>query len=515
MKKLFYCLPWLLVGIACTSDDEVVVSQPTPSLSESLPIATIDHTIRTLLDKQGEFAWDQATTDLLWSAAVQSDSVLFVGYQPSNIPNVDKNLHTITIADPAWTGAKEVLIDELLTIINRTATVPINRETLVVDEGAVLPYIAIKTDSYEAVAYLRENTAVRYVEPASYFFQTPAPTPNQRTADKLICDYDDNVSLPVPPEDYQATVPNAKIPWNFLFSNIAQAWSLSTGAGVTVGLIDTGISPDQAKLGSAFNEGLSQNRMITKLGTYENDGSGDPCGHGTRMAGLIAAPRGNDGTAVGVAYNANLISFRGTADVIVDSRSEKQGVVDALVALANQAEVRIISMSIGNPLSSGTVADAVRYAYGKQKLIVCAAGTSTSFTNWAGVVFPARMDETVAVTGLKDNSNYVRCSNCHSGSTVDFTMVMQRAVDTERTSLTLTRQGNDLSFIGGSSTATAMVAGVAALVWSQNPSFSREDVLQRLRESADFYPKRDQKFGWGTVDAYRAVAGAGAIAQGE
>ena len=169
-------------------------------------------------------------------------------------------------------------------------------------------------------------------------------------------------------------------------------------------------------------------------------------------------------------------------------------------------------MSIGDLFNSGTVADGIRYAYGKGKLIFCAAGTSTSFTNWAGVVFPARMSETVAVTGVKEGSRYQRCNNCHSGRQVDFTMVMQRA-DSDRTSLTLSDSGDGLAYIGGSSVATAMTAGVAALVWSQNPSWDREAVLQRLKESADLYPGRDRAFGWGTLDAYEAVGGPGVVAQ--
>ncbi|WP_217495920.1 S8/S53 family peptidase [Mangrovivirga cuniculi] len=217
-----------------------------------------------------------------------------------------------------------------------------------------------------------------------------------------------------------------------------------------------------------------------------------------------SGPRGTVGSSVGVAYNSNFVGVRGTGDVVIEEGREKDGVTDALVLLGNRSDVRIISMSIGSPLSSGQVADGIRYAYARGKLMFCAAGTSTSFTNWYGVIFPANMSETVAVTGITD-AGYQRCSNCHSGRKVDFTIVMQRAGDSGRTSLTLAQSGSDPSRVGGSSVATATTSGIAALVWSTNPSLSREQVLNRLTRSADLYPSRSSQFGWGTIDAYKAV----------
>ena len=423
---------------------------------------------------------------------------------------IDQEIHTVHPTDPTWTQARATLLAQLRAVEEQATRHPLSPQTWVVHEDTNLPYVEVKIASYQAIEFLRTHPAVRYAEPVSYTLQASEESLQQRVESKLSCGYENDEA--VPSMDYQTTVPHAKIPWNFAPMRITQAWQYSTGAGVTVGLIDTGIAPEQAKLGSQFNDGLSQGRTIVKRGSYDNDGADDRCGHGTRMAGTIAAPRGTTGTAVGVAYNANLVSHRGTSDVIVNTSAEKRGVVNALVELGNRPDVRIISMSIGNLFNSGTVADGVHYAHGKGKLIFCAAGTSTAATNWAGVIFPARMDETVAVTGVKEGSRYQRCRTCHSGRKVDFTMVMQRA-DTDHTSLTLSDSGNGLSYIGGSSVATAMTAGVAALVWARYPSWNRDQVLQRLKESAEFYPGRDKAFGWGTIDAYKAVSGTATIAR--
>ena len=119
------------------------------------------------------------------------------------------------------------------------------------------------------------------------------------------------------------------------------------------------------------------------------------------------------------------------------------------------------------------------------------------------------MSQTVAITGLKDSENNVKCTVCHSGSQVDFTMVMERSSDDDRTSLSLASYSNQPKYTGGSSCATASAAGIAALVWAQNPSQSRSSVMQSLKNSSEFYPSRHDDFGWGRLNALTAVGGGG------
>ena len=98
-------------------------------------------------------------------------------------------------------------------------------------------------------------------------------------------------------------------------------------------------------------------------------------------------------------------------------------------------DIKIISMSIGTPFSSGTLKDGVTYAYNKGKLIFAAAGTSFSWTSWWGVIYPAALSQCQAVTGVKESGS--TCSDCHDGSQVDFTIPMQRNASSNRTSLSL------------------------------------------------------------------------------
>jgi hypothetical protein len=370
----------------------------------------------------------------------------------------------------------------------------------------VLPILELKILHPGLVTMLREMPEIRYVEPSGY----EAAEVSLRSGSG--CENDPNYNINS--ADFTNVTPGSKIPWNFNFMNIPQAWNVSRGNNIGVCIIDTGNSPSQSRINGTFSSGESTGRYRQKYGTYVSswwpwaspDGPNDQCGHGTQMAGLATAPKVSGGSSIGVAYEANLITVRGTSDVIVNGSNEKRGVKDALVLAGNRSDVKIISMSIGDVFSSGTVSDGVNYAYNRGKLIFAAAGTSLSWTSWWGVIFPANLSNTVAVTGVQDGSSLQRCNTCHDGSAVDFVAVMQRQNATDRTSLTLANSGNTPSYVGGSSAATATTAGIAALVWATNTSQSRTQVLNRMKNAASIYPGRDGNFGWGIVDAYAAVS---------
>ncbi|HCY89908.1 MAG TPA: serine protease, partial [Chitinophagaceae bacterium] len=215
--------------------------------------------------------------------------------------------------------------------------------------------------------------------------------------------------------------------------------------------------------------------------------------------------RGTDGASAGVAYNCNLVTCRASSDVLIDASREVRGVSDAYINAGNRADVKIISMSMGRITSSSQIRDAIRYAYGKGKLIFCAAGTSFSWTSgWYGVIFPATMTEVSAVTGVRDNDPYTTCTVCHDGSQTDFTIVMERGSDSQHP-LTLASYGDVPSTVGGSSVATATAAGIAALVWSKYPAYTRAQVLNKLIQSSSNYPSINSSLGWGKIDADKAT----------
>ena len=464
--------------------------------------------LKTMEAQNDVFKWSQGSDLLVWSAAVQSDSIVAVGYKPANEGNIDEKIHLIDVNSPSWQDSRNELVNFIIEETQKEfPNQNFDRSNLLISgDEEPFPTVIMKIFSKEIIAKLRQMETVRYVEPMSYSMEEL----DRRSDAGCGVSPDNNI----PSSDFTTISPNAKRPWNFDHMNIQNAWNSSQGDNITICLIDTGTSPNQSKLGSNFDAGQSSGRFIDRTGTFVNswwpwnnnpDGPNDQCGHGTQMAGLMSGPRAGGGSTVGVAYKSNLFAVRATGDVVINWWREKNGVRDALYLAGNRSDVKIISMSIGDIFYSSTVADGVNYAYNKGKLILAAAGTSTSFTNWVGVIFPASMDNTVGITGVDDGSNLDECSTCHYGSKVDFVAVMQRESNSDRTSLTLALSGNTPARVGGSSAATAITAGIAALVWEENPSQSRSQVLQKLKDASSLYPSRDNNFGWGLIDAAQAV----------
>lgn len=493
MKKQILYVAAFTLTLSCTH--EVVQEQEFQDTNKLLTVQEVNTYIFNELEQTGDVDWTHAPTNVLYSAIQHGDGILSLGYGNENDYFAVKK-------------SKELLKarENALNIVLKNENVA--QKDLLIAADPLYNVMDLKVVNYATIAALQRTDYIRYLDPIGYGQYVEPGTIVQKSGSG--CDLG---GQSINASDYTVITPNAWRPWNYAIHNIDDAWEKSTGSGVTVGLIDTGISASQNLMGANFNDGFSSGRTIQKFGTFIDspwpwasgtDGVNDKCGHGTSMGATIAAPRNNDFMPVGVAYNSNLVSYRGTEDVLLNDYHERKGVSDALTQLGNNNSVKIISMSIGYLWSIGNVRDAVKYAYSKNKLIIAAGGTSTALTSWYGVIFPASMDETVAVTGIKDNG-YNRCDICHQGSKIDFTITMQRGSDDSRTIPTLGFNAAQRKYVGGSSVATATTAGIAALVWSKNPSWTREQVLLKLKQAGAFYPNRNANFGYGNLDALKAV----------
>lgn len=512
MKHLGLLLVVLLIISACTNE---IPTELEEASQETFTRAEIDEFIFSKTQKNQVFDWRDASIEMIHSAAQESDQIISIGYQAPGFGDLSQFIGTTEELPEAFLQKRQAIIDQVLAIESRVTGEDLSlTQILPFELDNEIPTIALKITSLEALEALAQDDDIRYVEPMGYDPTELGEEERQQKSSSGCSGSPGSINS----QDYTSTSSfNAKIPWNFNNHNIPAAWSTADGDNISICIIDTGASDDQNNLGSQFASGNSTGRFIQKYSTHytgiwwwrKKDSPHDQCGHGTSMAGLAAAPWSTDGNALGAAYRSNLVTVRAVSDVIISSSNEKNGVKDALVLAGNRSDIKVISMSIGNIISSGTVRDGVRYAYNRGKLILAAAGTSTSFTNFVGVIFPANMSETTAVTGVKAQSSYARCNTCHSGSQVEFTIEMQRSFDTNRNSVGLASYSDNPKYIGGSSAATATTAGIAALVWSTNPNMSRTAVLNRLRQASQLYPNRSSSYGYGDINADAAVRGTG------
>ncbi len=497
-KTLKLSIVTLLIILASCSKDDAIEQKIVIDSAQKNPLTKVEinSKINEASNSKESFNWRESSDHLLWSSIVQGQNIATIGF------GISKDDF-----DRSKSVNNKKIQNELIDIIFKYEGKSL--EKVLVSSDEYLNLMDVVIEKQETVIALRKSNYIRYFEPADYKFLSD-PNSVEKSESSSGCGYE---SEALSAADYTTVTPNAKVPWTFYQHNIPSAWNYSTGSGITIGIVDTGVSPNQTLLGSSFNDGQSSGRTIQKYGTYVDsiwpwstttDGPNDQCGHGTSMASVASAPRNDNGTPVGVAYNANLVTYRAASNVVLEGYHEQNGVKNAFTALGNRSDVKIISMSMGHILSVGKIEDGIKYAYSKGKLIFCAGGTSTSFTNFVGVIFPAWMAETVAVTGVKEGATYDKCDVCHTGSKIDFTVVMQRASSGNKVPVN-SYYDNQTDYVGGSSVATATSAGIAALVWSKHPTWTRDQVLLKMRQSANLYPNKNAEYGYGNINVLLAV----------
>lgn len=464
-------------------------------LGPALSQAAIDKKIKSTLEATHDFSWESMNITYLWSAAQYGNHAVAIGYKPADMDDISTVIHQLKIREGTWKAVHDAIIDLVVSEVNKTAEQKISAADIIIEDDPVLPIITFNLTDRAAITRLYNLENVRYIEPLDYY-----PQDNQLHLESSSGCGGSSYALNA--ADYTTTTPNCRIPWNFNNLNIPAAWNTAQGAGIKIGVIDAGISANQPLLGSQFTNGLSAgNRTVTYDYTIGNSAF-TTCTHGTSMSGLAAGPRNDQNTTTGVAYQSSLHFIHACDDVVLDGSAEKTGVKNALTRMGDMADLKIISMSVGTPFASSVLKDGVTYAYNKGKMIFAAAGTSYSWTAWWGVIYPAAYSQCYAITGVNEGGS--TCVDCHDGSQVKFTIPMERSGNTNRTSLSLTLNSTTPSYIGGSSAATATMAGIAALVWSVKSTLSRAQVYDILKNTAQF-SSATSNHGYGNPNASAAV----------
>lgn len=479
-------------------------------------------------NSQEGFDWNKASINTVWSAIQHSqDKLLFVGYKPAQVSELDVQKHLMASSESrttSWGGEKATLLNLILEEESKINP-SIKQEDVLVSEMDELSAMVIRISNPNTLKKIRKSDVYRYAEPTyepSKYYENQQVATESILPQNLGCGDYSPVTV-----SYVTPNPNsiAMESWNYSYHKIRNAWANNiTGKGIEVMILDGGHFAQQQLLTTYINYGLITGRTFRKQSFISNSVNDpqDNCGHGTALAGVIGAPRMDQGfgfnreqSMMGVAYGCNLYMAKVVNDVVIDTAEEVTAVANAFNTAANTSSVKIISMSLGRIGNVTTIADAIRNAKNRGKLIFVASGTApwliSVFSNWNGassIVFPANMvSETVAVSGIK--TNFTRATEAVVGAETDFVVVMQNdnlPSTTAKTPLGMSKSSRPYpSTIGGSSVATATMAGMAALVWSKFPGATANDILYRLRIASNYGNSRHPQFGWGTCDVSKAI----------
>ncbi|MBI3272818.1 MAG: S8 family serine peptidase [Planctomycetes bacterium] len=261
------------------------------------------------------------------------------------------------------------------------------------------------------------------------------------------------------------------------------AWDIQTGSNdVLVAVVDSGIDATHEDLAGAVVDGIN-------FAPDAPGDTGDTHGHGTGVAGLIAA-RGNNGIGItGTAWRAGLLAVR----VANDRGVARYGDLAQGIVWAADHGARIVNVSMAGRRYSNALHDAVRYASEHGALVVAATGSAGSHVPG----YPAAFPEVLSVGGT------TAADEPHPASDVNSATLVGAPADNVMT----TYPGNLYRPIRGSSAAAAIVSGVAALVLARNPSLSAAD-LRRILCAAQVpmaVPGWRDLYRMGNIDAEAAV----------
>jgi thermitase len=284
------------------------------------------------------------------------------------------------------------------------------------------------------------------------------------------------------PTSISANDPYYASAWHLGTLNAPAAWNSSKGDGVTVAVLDTGVDATHPDL---------QGQLVAGWNTYDNNADTSPlCGHGTSVAGVVAAASNNSIGVTSIAWNATIMPMRVTG---ADCWASASALAGALTWAADHG-ARVANMSFDGVSGSSTVSSGARYMRSKGGIVFAAAGNSGSASSIAPNPDMVVVSATDPNDSLRTYSNY--------GDFVDLVA--------PGGGIWTTTVGGGYGGFSGTSSSTPVAAGVAALVIAANPSLSSDQVENVLESSSVDLgtPGRDPYFGYGRVDASAAVAAA-------
>ncbi|MFI5904962.1 S8 family serine peptidase [Streptomyces cyaneofuscatus] len=246
-----------------------------------------------------------------------------------------------------------------------------------------------------------------------------------------------------------------------------EMWKTSTGEGIKVAVIDTGVNPNTPSLKGQVLKGFD----ATGAAGDEND---DYTGHGTDMAELIAGT-GAGGGIKGLAPGAKIIPMRISDTEFQNENSVKAGDSEDAIEAAIASDAQIISMSFGSDFTSDRERAAVKLAQKKGKIFFAAVGNNAKEDNREQ--YPAAYPEVVGVAAADRKGKVAEYSQ--NGGIVDIAAPGQEIPGWCNNSFQSYCDGD-----GGTSSATAIASASAALVWSAHPDWTANQVLNVLFDTA-------------------------------
>ncbi|GAA2517160.1 type VII secretion-associated serine protease mycosin [Streptomyces gobitricini] len=291
-------------------------------------------------------------------------------------------------------------------------------------------------------------------------------------------------------------------PWSLQRVLLDEVWKQSTGKGVRVAVIDTGVDVKHPQLAKAVDTGSGVNLLPkdlkddngNEIERGKEDGTTDTVGHGTKVAGIIAARPAKGTGFVGLAPDATIIPIQ-------QNDAEGHGTAETLAsairhAIDEEADVINISQDTAKAVEPAPeLKEAVNDALAEEIVVVASAGNDGLGGN-VKRTYPASYDGVLAVASSDRNNE--RAPFSQSG---DFVGIAAPGVD-----MVSTVPGGGHCADNGTSFSAPYVAGLAALIKAKHKDWTGKQIVAQIQQTAErSVAGHDRLVGWGVVDPVRAL----------
>jgi thermitase len=278
---------------------------------------------------------------------------------------------------------------------------------------------------------------------------------------------------------YTPNDPNQSSQWAWGVINAYQAWDVTRGSSSTVvAVVDTGIQANHPDLDA---------KVVLGYDYIDNDNNpADGNGHGTHVAGTVAAETSNSTGGAGTCPECKVLAVR----VLNNQGSGSLDVIAKGITYAANNGAKVINLSLGGPHAS-TMENAVNYAWGKGSFLACAAGNSN--TSSTAKAYPAAYNNCFAIAST--TSWDARSSFSNYGTWVE--------VAAPGSDIYSTWLGSGYKTINGTSMATPHVAGLAGLLSSKG--LNNSQIKAKICSSADKISGTGSAWTCGRINILKAV----------
>lgn len=279
-------------------------------------------------------------------------------------------------------------------------------------------------------------------------------------------------------------LPSDQIPWGIeaIYNNDPDLKYTSGGASVSVAVLDTGITMTHPDLKNRVGE--CKDFTGVKL-PITNGKCDDKNGHGTHVAGIIAADGGSDGKGIyGVASEVKLFAYK----VCGTNGSCWSDDIATAIMTATDEGANIINMSLGSDAEDSLIKDAISYAVNKNVLIVAAAGNDGP--DIGSIDYPGANPNVMAVGAFDVDYHVADWSSRGINSTTDLETIDYGDIEFAAPGVVIESTSKDGGYVimSGTSMATPHIAGLAAKLWQRSatdPDSATRELLHKFSRDLD------------------------------